>query len=190
MYYGEKVRLRAMELTDLPEIMKHWNTYETRKFLLIQVPMSENAERKWLETVSVVNPWRDGHMVLAIEDKRTHQFLGSVSLENINAQHRRAEFGIAIHDPRNLSKGYGTDAAKVILWVGFHVLGLQSIFLVTMASNVRAQRAYEKAGFKRAGLFRKSLFSQGRFEDLVLMDVVSEEFALQHPGSRQIGSPS
>ncbi|RDE17497.1 MAG: hypothetical protein C4K49_02465 [Candidatus Thorarchaeota archaeon] len=190
MYYGEKVRLRAMEMSDLDEIMKHWNTYETRRFLYSAIPHSEENERKWLEEVTTSTPWKSGSMVLAIEDKKSGQFLGSVSLDNISTQHRRAEFGIAIHDPKNHGKGYGTDATKVMLWVGFHVLGLNSIFLNTLVSNARAIRCYEKAGFQRTGIFRRALFTEGQFQDLLIMDVIADEFAKQHPGSTQIGSPN
>lgn len=189
MYFGEKVRLRAIEMSDLPHIMKHWNTYETRKFLLSAVPYSENAERKWLEEVTTANPWKDGIVVFAVEDKRTGQFLGTVTLDRINPQNRRAELGIALHDPANLGKGYGTDTVRVMLWFGYHVLGLRTIFLITMVCNTRAIRAYEKAGFKKAGLLRQTMFSQGKFQDVFIMDTVFDEFASVYPGDRQIGSP-
>jgi len=190
MYYGEKVRLRAIEMSDLDEIMKHWNTYETRRFLYSAIPHSEEHERKWLEEATTSRPWNSGSMVLAIEDKKSGQFLGTVGLDSISTQHGRAEFGIAIHNPENHGKGYGTDATKVMLWVGFHVLGLNSIFLNTLVSNARAIRCYEKAGFRRAGIFRRALFTQGQFQDLLIMDVIADEFAKQHPGSTQIGSPN
>jgi len=117
MYYGDKVRLRAIEMSDLDEIMKHWNTYETRRFLYSATPNSQEHERKWLEEATTSTPWKSGSMVLAIEDKKSGQFLGTVGLDSISTQHRRAEFGIAIHNPENHGKGYGTDATKVMLWV-------------------------------------------------------------------------
>ena len=127
MYYGEKVRLRALEMEDLDIIMKYWNNLELRQYLHSQTPMSRHAERKWLERVTVQNPWRDGEITLAIEDKNKGDFLGTVNLFNIDKQHKSAEFGIAIHNPENLGKGFGTDTTRVMLWVGFHILGLNSI---------------------------------------------------------------
>ena len=181
MYLGNLVRLRALEMDDLDDLLVHWNNLEMRQFLATAWPMSRTAERKWIERATTYNPFRDGEMVLAIEEKDSREFLGTVSFFGISKQHSRAEFGIAIHNPENFSRGYGTDATKVMLWVGFHILGLNSIFLVTLASNQRAQRAYEKAGFKRAGMFREGAFMKGEFHDFVIMDVLKSDFFENYP---------
>ncbi len=187
MYYGEKVNLRALELEDLDIIMKHWNNLELRQYLNSQTPMSRHAERKWLEQAVTLDPWRDGGMTLATEDGKTGEFLGTVSLFDISKQHKRAEFGIAIHNPDNLGKGFGTDSTRVMLWVAFHILGLNSIYLITMGGNERAQKAYEKAGFKRAGIFRQGAFVKGAFHDFVIMDILKEEFFETYPPGTSVG---
>ncbi len=188
MYYGDKILLRALEMQDLDDIMKHWNTYETRRFLNSAIPHSRTSEKEWLEKATKSNPWTDGELILAIEDKTTGAFLGTVSLFDISRQHRRAEFGIAIHDPENLGRGYGTDATTVMLWVAFHVLGLNSVYLYTLLNNKRAQRAYEKAGFQRGGIFRRAMFSEGAYTDVVMMDIIRDDFLEQYPPGSRTGS--
>ncbi len=189
MYYGEKVCLRALEVEDLDDIMKHWNNLEIRQYLNSQTPMSRQAEQRWLEQSTTLDPWKDGKMILAIDDKKTGKFLGTVSVFDISKQHKRAEFGIAIHSPENLGKGYGTDATRVMLWVAFHILGLNSIFLLTLGSNERAQKAYEKAGFKRSGVFRKGAYVKGVFQDFIIMDILKEEFFVEYPPGTEVGQP-
>lgn len=189
MYYGELVRLRALEMEDLDIILEHWNNFEMRQYLAGALPMSKNAEKQWLERAIIMDPWRDGGIVLAIEDKKTNAFLGTVSFFDISKQHRRAEYGIAIHDPSNFGKGYGTDATRVMLWVGFHILGLNTIFLETMDENRRAQRAYEKAGFKPIGVFRQASYMSGKFNDHYIMDVTREDFLKLYPPGTQVGNP-
>ncbi len=189
MYYGEKVCLRALELTDLDMILKFFNNLEIRRFLMSAIPMSRNAEKEWLEGVTKHTPWKDGRITLAVEDKKTQEFLGSISLFDISAQCRHAEFGIALYNPENHSKGFGTDATKVMLWFGFHVLGLNSIYLYALAENKRGIRAYEKAGFKMIGTYRQSCFSLGEFKDQVAMDITAEEFMQQYPTGTVIGEP-
>jgi diamine N-acetyltransferase len=187
MYYGEKVNLRALEMEDLDSIMENWNNLEMRRFLATAWPMSRNTEREWLERATTVDPWRDGKIILAIEDKKTREFLGTVSLFDISKQSQRAEFGIAIHNPNNFGKGYGTDATRVMLWVGFHILGLNSIFLLTLDENERAQCAYEKAGFKRVGTFRQATYIFGKFHDFEIMDVTRNDFLRVYPPGTQVG---
>ena len=189
MYYGEKVRLRAIEVDDLDDILKFFNTLELRQYLNSQIPMSRQAERQWLERSTTMDPWRDGGMTLAVEDKKTGEFLGTVSLFDISKQHKRAEFGIALHNPENLGKGYGTDTTRVMLWIAFQILGFNSVYLITMDNNERAQRAYEKAGFKNAGVFRQGAYVKGAFHDFVIMDILKEEFLKEYPPGTEVGQP-
>jgi diamine N-acetyltransferase len=189
MYFGEKVHLRALELEDLDAILDNWNNLEMRQFLATAWPMSKNVERKWLERVTTMDPWKDGGLALAIEDKKTREFIGTVSFLDISKQSQSAEFGIAVHKPENFGKGYGTDATKVMLWVGFQILGLNSVYLRTLGENGRAQRAYEKAGFKRAGLLRQATYMMGKFHDFVIMDVIREDFLRDYPLGTHIGEP-
>ena len=189
MYYGELVKLRALEMEDLDTILKYFNNLELRQYLSTQWPMSRNAERQWLERTTTMNPWKDGGLTLAIEDKKTNEFLGTVGFFDISKQHQKAEFGIAIHKPDNLGKGYGTDTTRVMLWVAFHVLGLNTVFLLTLASNERAQRAYEKVGFKRAGVFRQGAYVLGEFHDFVIMDITKDEFMKEYPPGTEVGQP-
>ncbi|MFW9787313.1 MAG: GNAT family N-acetyltransferase [Candidatus Thorarchaeota archaeon] len=189
MYYGEKVCLRALEMEDLDIIMENWNNLEIRQYLNNQIPMSRNIEKKWLERSTTMDPWRDGGMVLAIEDKTSREFLGTVSLFAISKQNRRAEFGIAIHKPENLGKGYGTDTTRVMLWIAFHILGLNSVYLVTLDMNERGQRAYEKAGFRRAGVYRQGAYVNGSFHDFIMMDILKDEFFKEYPPGTEVGKP-
>lgn len=118
---------------------------------------------------------------LAITDKQTGAFLGFVHLEDIKRPHSRAEFGISIQDPDNQSKGYGTDATRVMLWVGFNILGLNRIYLDTMEDNERSIRTYEKVGFKRVGILRETEFIDGAFKGLIVMDILRNEFEKTNP---------
>jgi RimJ/RimL family protein N-acetyltransferase len=74
-----------------------------------------------------------------------------------------------------------------MLWIGFHILGLNSVHLITMSDNVRAQKAYEKAGFKRAGVFRQGAYVNGAFHDFIIMDVLRDEFFEIYPPGTTVG---
>jgi RimJ/RimL family protein N-acetyltransferase len=189
MYHGEMVRLRALEMEDLDSILEHWNNLELRRHLATQLPVSMQAERQWLERCTLMNPFRDNRIILAIEDKESSKLIGTVGLEDISKQHSSAEFGIAIYQESYRGRGYGTDATRVMLWVAFNVLGLNSVQLTTNAENKRAQRAYEKAGFKPAGRYREKAFVLGHFQDLIIMDCLKKEFFEQYPPGKQIGEP-
>jgi RimJ/RimL family protein N-acetyltransferase len=176
-------------MSDLDDIVKYLNTYELRRFLGSALPMSREVEKQWLERATKSSPFKDGEMALAIVDKKSNEFLGTCGLFGISSSNRHAEFGISIHNPENLSKGYGTDATRVILWIGFNVLGLNTINLRAYSNNKRAIRAYEKAGFKMCGTLREHCFSEGQFQDHVFMDVTAKEFFQAYPEGTHISPP-
>ncbi len=189
MYYGNLVRIRAPELSDLAKMMEHVNTFETRRFLGLSLPMSEKAEREWLEKATTSNPWKDGNAYFVIDDKQTGELIGTTGLHSVSAQDRTAELGIFIHNPENCGKGYGTDALRVVLWIAFHVLGLESVYLHYIDINERGRRAYEKVGFKHVGVCRRRIYNAGEFHDLVAMDILREEFMEAYPPGTMVGEP-
>ena len=178
MYDGKLVTLRALELSDLDVIEEHWNSWELRRTIGVPLP---GSRRDWLELATKADPWKDGELNLAIVVKETGEFLGTIGLRDIALPHRRAEFGISIHNPKNRSRGYGTDATRVMLWIGFHLLGLKSIYLDTFPDNMDAYRAYVKAGFKEVGRLRNIEFREGQNQDLLIMDILREEFFESYP---------
>ena len=85
-----------------------------------------------------------------------------------------ANLGISLGERRN--QGLGSEATRLTLDWGFHVLGLQNVLLETLAWNEAAIRAYEKAGFRRIGVRRKAAMSRGGRADVVLMDAIPADF--------------
>ena len=63
-----------------------------------------------------------------------------------------------------------------MLWAGFDILGLESVYLYTFPQNERGQRVFKSAGFKEAGVRRRGVFIMGEFRDIILMDILKEEF--------------
>ena len=181
MYYGDLTCLRAVEPSDIDEVMKHWNDLSFRRLLGPPIPWSKTFLETWLQKRVDADPWRNGMIELAITEKTTGDFLGFVHLEDIRRPHSRAEFGISIQNPENQSKGYGTDATRVILWVAFNILGLNSIYLDTMEDNERSIRMYKKVGFKEVGILRETEFVEGAYKGLLVMDILRHEFEESNP---------
>ncbi|MGY5863468.1 MAG: GNAT family protein [Candidatus Thorarchaeota archaeon] len=181
MYHGKLVTLRALEMSDLDDILRFHNTLELRQFLGPPIVRSRKYMEQWLQKVSVWHPWRDGHLYLAIIEKVTGKYLGGAALQDIRFPHNRAELSVSIHDPEERGKGYGSDAVLVLLWVGFHILGLNSIYLDTMEDNKHALHVYEKIGFKQVGVLRETEYMEGKHKGLMIMDILREEFMKLHP---------
>ncbi|MHA1293718.1 MAG: GNAT family N-acetyltransferase, partial [Promethearchaeota archaeon] len=73
-------------------------------------------------------------------------------------------------------KGYGTDCLKILLSFGFEILNLHSIYLRVFDFNERAIKVYLKIGFKKAGVLREAYFIEGKYHDVILMDILANQF--------------
>ena len=58
------------------------------------------------------------------------------------------------------------------------LLSNNRIWLGVNAANERAVRAYEKAGFVKEGLLRQEQFRNGRYDDVVRMAVLRDEYKM------------
>lgn len=179
MLSGEKVSLRALEMTDLDNCLSWLNDREVMQYLAAGTwPVSRKAEEEWLARQATSRDSSD--RVLAIETK-DGTYLGNIGLHKIDLAAGTAELGIVIGRKDYWGKGYGTDAARTLLSHAFWNLRLRKVTLAVHGSNLRAQKSYAKLGFRHAGCLKAHLLKEGRYEDLVYMEVFREEFEEVRP---------
>jgi len=177
MLEGKRVRLRSFELSDLDEIMKHWNNMELRNLLgsVDRGPASRNDEEEWIR-----NTWKQRQerkvFTFAIETIVDNKLIGGTGLFDIDWTSRSAMTGISIYNPKYWGKGYGQESMNLILGFAFRNLNLNRVELETFDFNKRAQKCYLKVGFKDVGKRRKARFINGQYHDAIIMDILKEEW--------------
>ena len=112
----------------------------------------------------------------SIIDLKTDKIVGVVGLNGINWVNRYASLGIFIGEAEYRNQGYGTEAIKMLLDYGFNYLNLHSIHLSLLDVNERAHKCYLKCGFKDSGIDRDRVFVNGKYYNLIRMDILSDEF--------------
>lgn len=88
---------------------------------------------------------RGDRLGFGILDERG-EWLGTVELYDLSRT--EATLGILIGAKDRWGKGYGTDAVRAVLRYAFERMNLQRVKLKTFKHNVRAQKAFQKAGFR------------------------------------------
>jgi RimJ/RimL family protein N-acetyltransferase len=104
-------------------------------------------------------------------------WLGTVELYELGRGD--ATLGILIGVKERWSQGYGTEAVRGVLHFGFTQLGLRRVKLKTFKHNLRAQRAFAKAGFRTttaAPLNSRFGFNFTPKSDDVLMEITKEQW--------------
>jgi RimJ/RimL family protein N-acetyltransferase len=169
---GEKVALGPTR-SDLAALYHRWmNDFSTLR-LAGFVPKPRTLEQ---QMASAARPEADNETWFLIYEVSTWQPIGFAGLLDIDMHNRTAEFGINIGEPSARGKGYGTEAAQLVLDYAFTARGLHSVFLTTSEYNIAGQKAYRKAGFKEIGRRRQCDMTGGRFWDLIYMDCLASEF--------------
>jgi len=169
---GDRIYLRPLEMDDIDSFITWLNDQDVRHYLNRTSPLNRIREKDFVE-----NLYKDDRdIVLGIVLKENDQLIGNIALHRISIPYRHAGLGIFIGNKDCWSKGYGTEALRLMMGYGFDQLNLHRIFLTVLGFNARAIRAYEKVGFKREGVFREHIYRDGKYHDIYYMGILESEW--------------
>ena len=114
--------------------------------------------------------------MFAVRLLENDELLGNIGFNSLDIINRNGALGVLIGNPKYQRKGYGTEALKLILDYGFSFLNLRNISLSVFEYNEPAYNLYKKVGFKEAGRLRKAVEIMGKTYDVIIMDMLKEEF--------------
>jgi RimJ/RimL family protein N-acetyltransferase len=189
MLRGEKVLLRAVIRDDLPRKAEFANDPE---YFVLQhddpwEPISPEESEARFERL--VDEGRDGSGVtFAIE--ADGQYIGECTLFRFDALTHTAMLGIGIGDRAYWGRGYGREAVGLLLDYAFDLRHLQRVWLTVNATNERAIRCYAACGFVEEGRLRRHVWLRGKYDDLVTMGILREEWEQHTRAVHAGGDPS
>jgi len=175
MIYGKRIRLRAVERSDIPRFYEWLNDPEVIEGLSLYLPMSMTDEEKWFDRLAQGEE-HEKPMAIELKEAEGWRLIGNSGIFNLEWTNRCAEFGIFIGDKSLWNKGYGTEAVELILEHGFDTLNLNRIYLRVYSTNPRAKHSYEKAGFVPEGTLRQAVYRHGKYADIHIMSVLRSEW--------------
>lgn len=168
---GERIYLRPLEPEDAPTAIRWFNDQDVARTIRMWHPLTQGVEARYIEELA-----RSEHDVLLGICTREDQLIGVVGLHGFELKNRCGQFGIVIGEKEQWAKGYGTEATRLMVGVGFGTINLHRIWLEVFVENERGVRAYEKVGFKREGLLRQAEYREGRWHDCLFMAILREEW--------------
>lgn len=175
-FYGERIILREYKKEDLSYIREWVNNAKITDMLsdIFKFPHSLRVTERFLDMM-IESDSKD-MCGFVIADKKTEEYIGQIDLIKIDWKNRKALMGIVIGREQNHSKGYGTEAIKILLKFAFERLGLNKVELEVREYNKKGIRCYEKCGFKIEGIFREDMYINGRFTNTYRMGILKREW--------------
>ncbi|KAI0317505.1 acyl-CoA N-acyltransferase [Amylostereum chailletii] len=172
LFSSDRLTYRAYRTADLDNLHALWNDpvvqVGSRDDFIVPRPDSFR---------DVIARWgNDTPLFSIVEETDSGAFVGQTSLrwEGFPVN-RDAHVGIAIHRAFR-GRGYGKEIMRWTVQHGFRTMGLHRISLGVFESNVSAIALYKSVGFAQEGVKRKAHWFNGKWEDLIWMGLVEDDF--------------
>ena len=173
--YGERVRLRAAEREDVKNFYVWVNDPDVTRYLSLYLPMSTVDEENWFNSMTQRSQ-SEKTLVIEVRDGNGWKMIGNCGVFDIDTIGRLGEIGIMLGEKDEWDKGYGTEAMSLLVHHCFETLNFNRVYLRVYAENLRAKRAYEKAGFVEEGRLREAVYKNGKYDDVIIMSVLRAEW--------------
>ena len=166
------VRLRAIELDDLPQL-KEWRN-DLKHFFREYRLINDAHQKGWYD--SMHDNRRFIHFAIDAWDGEQWVLIGSCNWSNINWVDRHAEIGRYIGDPEYRGKGYGLEMTIELHRIAFHELNMNSVRGECFSYNTHNLKFLTRFGYKEVGRLRYAKFYNGEYHDSVLMDMTRDDW--------------
>ena len=166
--------MRSVSKDDFGDTLVGWINDQDVTRYLTRGNMPGHPAALQQEYLELINSTVD--LQLAICLKHNSQYVGIAGLHSLDWVARSGEFRILIGEKNAWGQGAGTEAAQLITAYAFETLNLNKVWLGVNASNERAFKSYEKAGYVNEGKLRQEVFRNGRYYDVYRMSILRPEY--------------
>ncbi|HSS61799.1 MAG TPA: GNAT family protein [Candidatus Limnocylindrales bacterium] len=167
---GKLVRLRPPRPEDAAAMIAWFEDLEVTRFIKRDNPPSIDEEKAWLENVA-----RDpNHIQWVVEHEG--RIVGGTSIVEIDWKHGSGKTGTVIGDRTVWGKGLARELMQLRARYAFMQLPLRKLKSAYIEGNAASARAQKAAGYREAGRWRKDQFVDGEWRDLILTELLREDW--------------
>jgi RimJ/RimL family protein N-acetyltransferase len=167
--------LRPFAPGDLDDLYDYQSRPDVARYLHWEARDRDQA-REALEQQrrEVVLARADDWLTYAVALPESGKVIGEVGLKWLSPEHRQGEIGF-VFNPDHGGRGLATEAAEVMLRLGFDDLGLHRIVGSCMAQNAQSARLMERLGMRREAHFIHNEIIKGEWADELVYAILDFE---------------
>jgi RimJ/RimL family protein N-acetyltransferase len=182
---GRMVALRRPHPSDLPAVLRWYRDREIGRLTRYQSrPMTEPEVERFFQ-MRMLAP---DALAYCIVELPAWRLIGFTTFSSLDGDNGSVLFHITIGERDAWGRGLGTEATSLMLGHAFERLGLHRVGLSVFSYNLRAIRAYEKAGFRIEGRLREAITREGRYFDEIQMGILEDEWLARTYGEAASGA--
>lgn len=171
----ERLRLREMKETDWEEV----HDYASLEIVCQYQPWGPNSEEETKSFIRdvMIDTAKDPRTryLFAIVMKDDNRLIGAAEFNIHDFQHNNGEIGYIVH-PDLWGKGIASEAAKLMIEIGFKHFQMHRIQATCDPANIASSRVLEKIGMKKEGVLRENLLIKSGWRDSAVYSVLEIEY--------------
>jgi RimJ/RimL family protein N-acetyltransferase len=179
LFEGKLIRLAPIDHEKDPEVESRWTHDLTLSRALSRkpaMPQSVVQIKKKYEAIEKEVEEAKNIFHFTIRSKEDGRLLGYIRIEGIEWNHGTGSLKLAIGDPAERGKGFGSEALQCMLQFAFNELNLHHMSAVVGEDTPGALRFFVKHGFVEEVRRRKALLRDGQAWDSIHLGILQREW--------------
>ncbi|MFZ0543789.1 MAG: GNAT family N-acetyltransferase [Candidatus Promineifilaceae bacterium] len=177
-----RLYLRPYENDDLEDLHNFYSRPDVARYLYWEAKDLEGTrESLTLKKRNTKLAGANSALVLAAVLQETGVLIGEVMLFLRSVEHRQGEIGF-VFNPDYHGRGYATEAAKVILRIGFENARLHRIYGRCDPRNNGSYRLMERLGMRKEAHFVHNEIFKGEWGDELYYAILENEWRAKYGG--------
>ena len=170
---GKNVLLRSFEQEDIERLRNLSNSPDFENVVVgWSFPISRKDQQEWFENYKPSEKML--RLIIETEEDGT---VGMTGLRNIDWKNGTADAaGMRIAKTNLRCKGIATDAYMTLFKYAFEELRLNRINGSALQYNAISLHVTQKVGFKQEGIQRQAVYKNGKYEDVVMLGILKEDY--------------
>jgi RimJ/RimL family protein N-acetyltransferase len=171
-----RLQLRPFEDADLDAMHAIYGREDVNRYL-DWGPRSRADIAEWLgriKTFTALSPGGEALRLAALL-RGTDMLIGDFSVWRTSQEHQQGEIGFVLH-PDFHGKGYGLEAARLMLQVGFERLGFHRIAGQCDPRNESSVALMERLGMRHEAHLRENLLVKDEWVDSLVFAMLASEW--------------
>ena len=174
MIAGEKIQLIALEPGDIDLLYRWENDPLVWAVSGTSGPFSKYTLQEYIKTANQdIFTTKQLRLVICLNE--SDEKIGFIDLFEYDPLNNRAGVGILIGDRTQRNKGFATEALNLLKRYAFRTIGIHQLYCHVQVSNNESIKLFERCGFSRVATLRDWIKDAGRYEDVILFQLIDEE---------------
>jgi RimJ/RimL family protein N-acetyltransferase len=171
-----RLELRELAIEDVDAVFAIYGSPEATEHLSFEPRTREQVSQIVARSIASATAEPRSEYALAVVERDTHDVIGFGRVALDPHQQRGATFGFALR-PDAWGVGYGVEAVRLLLGLGFEDLRLHRVWGARSPLNEASAKTMAAAGMVEEGTIRQHIHKAGQWRDSVVHAMLEDEWA-------------